>query len=81
MQTLGTEWGRNFVDSGLWLKIADRKIDYLRILASNKNAYIEGIVVTDVRFPNEYDYIHKNGGAIWHIHRPITPNEINPTHA
>ncbi|MBY0499326.1 MAG: hypothetical protein K2P74_06920 [Nitrosomonas sp.] len=71
MQTLGTEWGRNYVDCDVWVKIADRKIEYLRKLAAAGNAYIEGIVATDVRFQNEYDYIR----------RPINPNEINPTHA
>jgi hypothetical protein len=80
MQTLGTEWGRNYVDCDVWVKIADRKIEYLRKLAAAGNAYIEGIVATDVRFQNEYDYIRNHGGTIWHIRRPINPNEINPTH-
>lgn len=80
MQTLGTEWGRNYVDCDVWVKIADRKIDYLRKLAAAGNAYIEGIVATDVRFQNEYDYIRNHGGTIWHIHRPNNPHEINTTH-
>lgn len=80
MQTLGTEWGRNYIDCDVWVKIADRKIDYLRKLAAAGNAYIEGIVATDVRFRNEYDYIRSQGGTIWHIHRPNNPHEINTTH-
>lgn len=80
MQMLGNDWGRYRVDPDVWVKIAARKIDYLRKLASSKNAYIEGIVVSDVRHYNEYDYIHTQGGSIWHIRRPNNPHEINTTH-
>ena len=52
MQTLGTEWGRDLIDSDFWVKSAIRRA--------------EGVghaVVTDVRFPNEMAAIHDAGGV------------------
>ncbi|WP_293006890.1 hypothetical protein [Nitrosomonas sp.] len=80
MQTLGTEWGRDTVCGDIWVRIAGRKIDYLKQLAAAGNAYIEGIVATDVRFQNECDYIRSQGGEIWHIHRPTNPYQISTNH-
>lgn len=62
MQTLGTEWGRDRVNPDIWLLIAGRKMD--KILEDR------GVVVTDVRFENEAEYIRSKGGEVWHISRP-----------
>jgi len=64
MQTLGTEWGRN-LQSDLWLKIAQRKIDSAR----EQQNYFKYIVITDVRFDNEAFLIRKNGGIIIEVTR------------
>lgn len=45
MQTLGTEWGRQHIDLGIWLKVAEREIDYITRMAEAGNAYINGIVL------------------------------------
>ena len=42
MQTLGTEWGRNSINSDLWLLAAEKK-----------NEETSDLIVTDVRFNNE----------------------------
>lgn len=63
LQTLGTEWGRK-LNEDLWLLIADAKAQPL--LASGFN-----VLITDVRFENEAEYIRKNGGTIWHIDRDV----------
>lgn len=60
-QTLGTEWGRS-VDPELWVKIAASKI------ASSPAG--ERHVISDVRFPNEVDWIKRQGGVIIRIVRP-----------
>jgi len=64
MQTLGTEWGRNCMGQSFWLEVADTKIRPL--LWDGKN-----VVVDDVRFDNEYDYLKKDmNGVMVQIRRP-----------
>lgn len=43
-QIFGTEVGRDFIDPMIWLDLAP----------------IEDVVIVDVRFPNEYEFIKKN---------------------
>lgn len=62
MQTLGTEWGREIVNDSLWLLIAEQKIKAF-------HDDMKHVVVTDVRFENEADFIRANGGVVWHITR------------
>lgn len=65
LETLGTEWGRNLVCSDLWALIAEKR-------------YIEseaGMIVRDVRFPNEVDWLDRLGGTLIHI---LRPNHFNP---
>lgn len=66
MQTLGTEWGREHVAHDIWLKITERKIQ-VRI-DNAKYTGIQGIVVTDIRFPNEAEWLLKRGTLV-HIVR------------
>lgn len=64
MQTLGTEWGRNFINTDLWLILAGARAEPL--LGAGFN-----VMVTDVRFENEAQWIRKNGGVVWHIDRKV----------
>lgn len=63
MQTLGTEWARGCVDQDFWIKVAKKNIDYYRGIGTN-------VIVTDVRFENEADFIRREGGELWHVIRP-----------
>ena len=60
MQTLGTEWGRDLVAADLWLRVAERRIAALG----------PRVVVSDIRFDNEADWVRALGGVVWHIRRP-----------
>lgn len=71
LQTLGTEWGRRQVHPHLWLELAARRI--AQIKASSPCLHIAGIVVSDVRFDNEADFIRAQGGQVWHLHRDVAP--------
>ncbi len=80
MQTLGTEWGRNHICLDVWLKIAQREIDYQNSLAASNNLYLRGIVVSDIRFEGEAKWLRDQGGTIWHIRRPNNPHTLNTSH-
>lgn len=71
LETLGTEWGRELVCSDLWARIAEKR-------------YHEsegGMVIRDVRFPNEMEWLDRLGGTLIHIIRPNHFNpEANPDH-
>src|ERR1019366_614748 len=47
-QTLGTEWGRNLIDSKFWMNVMDK-----RVHKAWKSRY--RVVVSDLRFPNELE--------------------------
>jgi hypothetical protein len=67
-QTLGTEWGRHHFGEDFWTRIADAKLEKLR------RGGWEAIAITDVRTAQEAAWVRKQGGLIWHIHRPqVTP--------
>lgn len=58
MQTLGTEWGRNCMGENIWVEIAIERC------LGRKNS-----VITDCRFPNEAEAIHRAGGVLIRITR------------
>lgn len=64
MQTLGTEWGRDLIDSDFWVTSA------IRCAKGHGNT-----VITDVRFPNEMAAIEQAGGVVI----GIVPDWIKPT--
>lgn len=57
-QTLGTEWGRNLICDDIWLRRAD--------MMYKKHG---SLIICDIRFQNEADFIRNNGGQIIHIFR------------
>lgn len=66
MQLLGTEWGRDLVHPHLWLLLAEQN---LQLLAEHDQA-MKGVVIRDVRFDNEAEWIRSKGGVILHLSRP-----------
>lgn len=71
LETLGTEWGREMVCSDLWARIAEKRY----------NESEAGLIIRDVRFPNEVDWLDRLGGTLIHIIRPNHFNpEANPDH-
>lgn len=67
LQTLGTDWGREMVSPDIWLVMAN-----VRLIRSGG-----GMIIPDVRFENEAQWIRDRGGTIIHIRRKDAP-EINP---
>lgn len=63
MQTLGTEWGREQMGSTFWI---DRFVQSARGVPPGT----PGLVITDARFPNEFDLVRAVKGEIFRIDRP-----------
>lgn len=71
LQTLGTEWGRQCVCPDVWLRCWSAAAEDL--LAAGRS-----VVVDDVRFPDEADFIRERGGELWLIDRGL---EADTNHA
>lgn len=76
-QLLGTEGGRELFREDLWTKRAElawlQHQEYITDIAPETFGNIEGLsgmVVTDVRFPNEAEWIKDAGGIVIDIWRP-----------
>jgi len=62
LQTLGTEWGRDFMSKNFWVDLTMHSVDNL--LAISKS-----VVIDDVRFPNEVKAVKDSGGRIFRVMR------------
>lgn len=67
LQRIGTEGGRNVVGETVWIKLMEQEI---RTWSTFKKAQGAPIVITDVRFLNESEWIRKKGGIVVRIDRP-----------
>ena len=65
LQLLGTEVGRDVFHKDFWVIKLKNYID---------NAPEQNYVVTDVRFQNEVEFIHRQGGILIEIKRGMTPH-------
>lgn len=62
LQTMGTEAGRNVFHNDIWIYSLERR------LSEHQN-----VVIADVRFPNEIDFIKKSGGFVVRLVRGDEP--------
>lgn len=69
LQTLGTEWGRDMVHPGIWVMVMQRRI------AELSRSGITKIVISDVRFHNETNFVRRHG-MLLHLSRDAAP-EVN----
>lgn len=60
LQTLGTEGMRGLIRDDFWIKHMG-----IRISQCENN-----VVISDVRFPNEADFVREQGGVIWKVVKP-----------
>lgn len=70
-QTLGTEWGRGLINDDIWLNVLQRKIN------SYKNT--KNLIISDVRFNNEAEFIKNNNGIIIQIIRDTGNIDKHPS--
>jgi len=69
LQLLGTEVGRQIFHENFWIYALENK---LLKMGDDKN-----VVVTDVRFKNEIDWIHSKNGILIEIRRGSKPSWYN----
>lgn len=67
MQWLGTEWGRKMVSEDVWINMAKAEL----------HANGPGMVISDLRFDNEAEWVRRLGGRVIHISRPDV-DAVNP---
>jgi hypothetical protein len=77
-QTLGTEWGRDQIDEHIWLKIAQQKYRSIKDSGTLHAGRVVGMgmIIPDVRFENEAQWIVDEGGIVLRVHRAdhVPPN-------
>jgi len=64
-QTLGTEWGRESVAPDLWLRLAALNLGLPDAPIHDR------IVISDLRFANEADWVQQHGGVTVRIERSV----------
>jgi hypothetical protein len=75
MQTLGTEWGRLIIHMDIWVLAIETRI--LRV-----HPETPGIVIDDIRFPNEVAMIDRLGGRLAVVRRhDVEPGPFENLHA
>ena len=65
MQFLGTDLMRCQFDTDIWTKLIEKR----------SNGDLAGCVISDIRFPNEREFVKRNGGMIIKIIRPNLQND------
>jgi hypothetical protein len=69
MQLLGTEWGRNTIHKDVWIR-----------MWQSRQSFFPYVVADDVRFPNEYEAIVREGGLMLKIEREQACGEKREKH-
>jgi hypothetical protein len=75
LQHVGTEIMRGTLHPDIWVLATERMINYHLSLD-----WHTGIVIADVRFPNEVAMIRRLGGQVWHIQRGKLPDWFGKKH-
>ena len=73
-QTLGTEWGREVINSDLWVRIAADYVHCRQLISQREDIpRYKGVVIADIRFINEATWINAYpGGMLARVDRPAS---------
>lgn len=63
LQSLGTDWGRNKIGKTIWLNAMHAAIERERACGA------AGVVIDDLRFLNEYQFLRQRGATLIRIER------------
>jgi hypothetical protein len=76
LQYVGTELMRTHIDTNIWVKSLEAVLTH-----HGRFDIGQDVVVTDVRFNNEAEWIHNKGGTIVQVVRPAAPGIATADHA
>lgn len=82
-QIIGTEVYRNvlplFIPKArfIWTQLLEKKLEKLR----RNNPYVNGVVISDVRFQNELDFVHRMGGRTVVVRNKQAEASLTQTHS
>lgn len=72
LRTLGTEWGRDCLQSDIWLRCWTSRYQRLQLSGT------ERVVVDDMRFLNEALLMQRHDAQLWKVERSgTTPGEVH----
>lgn len=81
MQTIGTEWGRQIIHPDIWVNAMAHKIGHLGVLPPADPRRPNGVVIDDIRFPNEVAMVERLGGLLAVIRRKSAESDpFKPAH-
>lgn len=63
LQFYGTEAHRDVFGTNFWVEVTERKI-------GERAGIVDVVFVTDARFPNEAQMVHRHSGEVWEVVRP-----------
>ncbi len=66
---IGTTFGRNQIHQNVWIETV-----------FNRHLSNQNLLITDVRFPNEYESVKKRGGVLIRINRPTPKHNSTSAH-
>jgi hypothetical protein len=69
LEQIGTDVFRTHFDDNIWIKIAQRRI--VKLLSEGRN-----VVISDIRFPNEYQFVKDLKGEVVHIIRDRSKKKL-----
>lgn len=82
MQTLGTEWGRNLMTEDVWINLVQKKWEWVKDgcphetplgrisnLHLGKAQVTQGMILSDLRFDAEAEWVRSQGGYVIEIKR------------
>lgn len=64
-QAMGTDAGRNVLGEDVWVQALES------VIGEKLYDQRSRVVISDVRFPNEADWIHSLGGELWRVKRYV----------
>lgn len=64
MQQEGTERGRDAIRQDIWIRATEA---FLYLAETEWTGLVEGVVICDVRFPDEAEYVKSLGGRVYRV--------------
>lgn len=79
MVTIATEWGRNMVHPDIWVMVIEQELKELEKSYKDTPAKVF-VIIDDLRFQNEYDFLKSKGAMILGVERGELPGKMEDQH-